>query len=709
MTIANKTSPLLLGLMLLVPTVGCGDDTTADTDSDTETATEGDPSTGGAPTSDPTTDPGTTSDTDPDATDTDPDATDTDPDATDTDPDATDTDPDDTDTEGAQAFSMTILHMNDHHSHLEADDFDFDVSGLKLNAEPAATGGDLEEVEVTFGGMPMLTALFESLEAKNENVVKIHAGDAITGTLYYSLFDGEADAAMMNEICFDAFALGNHEFDGGDAGLATFLDHLAEGDCDTPVIAANVVPGMDSPLADGYIQPYVIQDVGGEQVGFIGIDIAQKTMVSSMPDEGTTLTDEQAAAQANIDELTGMGVDKIVLVTHYQYANDLELAAALTGVDVIVGGDSHTLLGGENLTNLGFQVGGDYPTEVTNADGDPVCVVQAWEYAHVLGELHVDFDGDGVVTGCAGSPRMPFDAESFVYEYTDQEGEESDELLAGDDIAAVAEALAASPELVPMTEDDGAVTILSGFEDQVATLEQSVIGSAGERLCVERYPGQGQSGNTECTEACYATGSQIADLVAAGFLTVTPTADFAIQNAGGVRETVESGDYTIADAYELLPFSNTLVTLELTGAQIRQSLEDGLSNTLDDGGSTGSYPYAAGLRYDIDASQPAGSRISNLEGNARFAGTWAPLEDDTVYIVVTNSFIALGFDGYDTFGDVYDAGLFIDTFTEYAQGWIDYVESASPLMVAATENASTQTYIGRDACNHSTDTDCDSY
>ena len=64
-----------------------------------------------------------------------------------------------------------------------------------------------------------MVAKFKELEAANagEPIMKIHAGDAITGTLYYSLFGGEADAALMNEICFDAFELGNHEFDGCDA------------------------------------------------------------------------------------------------------------------------------------------------------------------------------------------------------------------------------------------------------------------------------------------------------------------------------------------------------------------------------------------------------------------------------------------------------------------------------------------------------------
>jgi len=86
-------------------------------------------------------------------------------------------------------------------------------------------------------------------------------------------------------------------------------------------------------------------------------------------------------------------VEQIILLTHLQYANDLALARALTGVDVIVGGDSHTLLGDRGvLAPLGFTPEGPYPTMETNVDGDPVCVVHAFDNAQVLGELRVSFD-----------------------------------------------------------------------------------------------------------------------------------------------------------------------------------------------------------------------------------------------------------------------------------------------------------------------------
>ncbi|TGD73004.1 bifunctional metallophosphatase/5'-nucleotidase [Mangrovimicrobium sediminis] len=599
---------------------------------------------------------------------------------------------------------IQILHINDHHSHLAAESFDFDVSALDLRTE-LADGSPIQEVEVTYGGFPLLVSLFDRYDTPFSNTLKLHAGDAITGTLYYSLFKGEADAVMMNQICFDAFELGNHEFDDGDAGLANFLDYLGgSSNCDTAVLGANVVPGPESPI-QGMIEPYTIVERDGQKIGIIGIEIAQKTKVSSQPDPDTEFLDEMTTAQLYIDELEEQGINKIILLTHYQYGNDLSLAAQLSGVDVIIDGDSHTLLDGEALDDIGFPVAGPYPTQVTNADGDMVCIGQAWEYAHLLGRMEVFFDGEGKVRSCRGTPVAPIDRD-FVYE--DSDG--SSKSLSGFDRFQVQVALAKNFEFAVVNEDSATAALLDGFNAQVEVLEQTVIGSVAEDLCLERFPGQQRS--TICDpSATYANGSDISNIVAKAFMQVTPTADFAIQNGGGVRVDVAEGDFTIADAFTLLPFSNTLVTLEMTGQEIVDVLEDALSNALDvEGGSTGSYPYASGIRYDVDASMSKGARVSNVEVNPRVAGTWTSIDPGATYTVVTNDFIASGQDGYATFGEIFNAGDYVDTLTEYAQGFIDYVEALTelglPLTKLPLDEYSTKSYVGTDGCDHATSSDC---
>lgn len=600
---------------------------------------------------------------------------------------------------------MTILHMNDHHSHIAAESFSYSVAGLGITAKTSADQ-PVASVNVQYGGFPMLASLFNQLANQSVNPVKIHAGDAVTGTLFYSLFNGAADAAMMNQICFDAFALGNHEFDNGDVGLANFLDDLKASACSTSVLAANVVPAADSPLANGYIQPYMVRDIAGQKVGFIGIDIADKTRNSSKPDNGTQFLDEATTAQQYIDELRAQGINKIVLVTHYQYENDKLLASQLSGVDVIVGGDSHTLLGGENFTALGFNPAGEYPTQVTNKDGDKVCIVQAWEYAHLMGKLEVHFDAQGKVAECNGQPYMPI-ADNFTYTYATGDVRS----LNASDAFKVRQKLTKFPEVVATVADASTQNLLDIYNTEVEVLKQMVIGTAAENLCLVRLPGESRS--TICPASATAVnGSDISNIIAKAFLMITPAADIAIQNGGGVRTDIAAGAVTFAQAVNVLPFSNTLVTMQLTGAQIKAVLEDALENALRVGGSTGAYPYASGLRYHVDASKTKGSRISNVEVNSRVADSWAAINDATVYTVVTNDFIAAGQDGYTTFGAIYGAGNFVNTFTLYTQGFIDYIKELSAnnqsLQKLPISEYSTQQYIGRDGCNHSTQT-CTGY
>lgn len=590
-------------------------------------------------------------------------------------------------TEPQEAFSLNVLHINDHHSHLKPDNADLLFDGVATR--------------VQLGGFPSLVSKFKeretALEGAGANVAKIHAGDAITGTLFYSLFNGEADAKLMNEVCFDYFAPGNHEFDSGDAGLKTFLDFLADGDCNTPALAANVIPEIGSPLnpvdlgmsSGPYLRPYVVTPYGeGEYVAYIGLDIADKTQNSSSPLDSTEFLDEVATAQRYATALTNAGVNKIVLITHYQYANDLKLASMVSGIDVIIGGDSHTLLG--DFDSVGFNSSGPYPTLTTDKNGVPVCVAQAWQYSAIVGELNINFDQYGHVSDCSGTPHMIL-GDSFMQR--DSEGERQE--LTGDARTAVLDAVTANPNLSVVTPDATAQTVLDGYDAQVSVLEQTVIGTATEDLCLERIPNQGRSTIAGCQASTAVQGGDIQQLVAHAFRVRSFESDISIQNAGGVRIDIPSGQFTIADAYTLLPFANTLVNLEMTGAEIAATIEEGTENAVREGGSTGAYPYAAGLRWDMDLTAANGSRATNLEYQAKGTTEWVALDMAATYTVVTNSFAASGGDGNDTFEAVSDDGRAVDTALDYAKSFVDYVENEAngTLSKLPLDYYSTQSFI----------------
>lgn len=567
----------------------------------------------------------------------------------------------------AEPLDITILHVNDHHSRLDAETINLQL----LNA-----AGTRERVTVDLGGFPRVVAAIEELAAASTNVIKIHAGDATTGDLYFNLTEGEADAALMNEVCFDSFTVGNHEFDYGDAGLKQFIDFLHAGDCKTPVLSANISFGDDSPLhpsrAPDHVRPSLVIERDGQKIGLVGLTIAEKTQNASRPDDGTLLTDELAAAQAEIDRLKGQGINKIVLQSHAGYALESQLAAQLDGVDVIVGGDSHTLLGPASMEDYGLNPAGDYPTRLTDRNGKPVCVVQAWQYSYVVGELKVSFDAQGEVTSCTGTPHVLI-SDAFRRGSTPVDDADRAAMLAD---------VAASEVLRVTAPDADAAAALQPYAEQKAAFGSEVVGQASANLCLRRVPGTRldptrSSLGAVCNQDAdvIAHGGDIQQIVAEAFLQGAREffdADLSIQNGGGVRADVPAGDVTVQDVYTVLPFKNTLVQLEATGAEVKAALEDAIDGVVANN-NTGGYPYTGGLRFDVDLSQPKGSRLSNLQIRAA-DGSYAAFDLNASYQVATTNFLADGQDFYATLGTITGARR-SDVGLDYAEVLLRYFEN----------------------------------
>lgn len=242
----------------------------------------------------------------------------------------------------SEPVELSILHINDHHSHLDEEEWTF-------NFENA---GSVEQYTVLRGGFARVTGLINQLASAKTNVLKMHSGDAITGDLYFNLTAGKADADAMQTACFDSFVLGNHEFDTKDAGLKIFLDFFQNSTCENPmsILSSNVRFSANSVLNnDDRIRPYQLFKRGGETFAVIGLTIANKTKNSSQPDADTVFEDELITAQDQINQLKKQGISRIILQTHVGYELDQKLAKNLTDVDVIIGGDSHSLLGSQSL------------------------------------------------------------------------------------------------------------------------------------------------------------------------------------------------------------------------------------------------------------------------------------------------------------------------------------------------------------------------
>lgn len=561
----------------------------------------------------------------------------------------------------AKPLSLTILHVNDHHSHL-------DPESVKLNLLTA--NGKREAIDVEYGGFARVTAAVQSLAGASRNVLKIHAGDAVTGDLYFNLSNGKADAEMMNTVCFDSFTLGNHEFDNTDSGLKTFINYLHAGSCKTPVLSANVKFASSSALAGGPVKASTVVERDGQKIGIVGLTIADKTKNSSRPDAGTTFDNEAAAAQAEINRLRAQGINKIVVASHVGYTGELALAKQLSGVDVIVGADSHTLLGPkERMQTVGLTPEGDYPTRVTDKDGKPVCVVQAWQYSYVVGELKVDFDKNGDVSNCQGTPHVLI-GDTFKRGATPVTDAEA---------ALIRQDIAASGVLRMTTPDAAAAARLATYKTEKDALGQKVVALAPANLCLRRVPGSKRDATrSSLGDVCnkdanvIAHGGDVQQLVAQAFLERGKAffnADISIQNGGGVRIDLPAGNVTVGNIYSVLPFKNTLVQLKMTGAEVKATLEDAIAAVVAN--NTGSYPYTGGLRWNADLNQPAGSRLSQLE--VKTAAGYVPLDPAKTYSVVTINFLADGQDGYTTMKSVTGARR-TEVGLDYAEAFLTYVD-----------------------------------
>ena len=189
-----------------------------------------------------------------------------------------------------------------------------------------------------------------------------------------------------------------------------------------------------------------------------------------------------------------------------------------------------------------------------------------------------------------------------------------------------------------------------------------------------------------------AQGGDIQHMVAAAFLEQGKRfggADISLQNAGGVRVDIGAGNITVGKVFELLPFKNTLYRLVLTGAQMKAALEDGVDSVIN-GTGTGAYPYTGGMRFTVDMNQARGSRIGSPEVRDA-SGTWKPLDPAASYRLITNNFTAEGGDKYDTLKAI-PAAQRENTFLDYADSFLQYVRSSSPLSRPASASRSTQQY-----------------
>lgn len=257
---------------------------------------------------------------------------------------------------GALEKQLFILHTSDTHSRIEP---------ISREAADEYAG---------MGGAVRRAGIVKQFRSKHPDMLLLDCGDVSQGTPYYNLFQGELEIKMMNLMGYDAMAIGNHEFDFGLENMAR-LFRLAR----FPIVCSNYeVVGT---VLEGLVKPYIILEREGLKIGVFGLAPKLEGLVQADKSEGVVYKDPIAVAQEMSDLLGGKeGCDVVICLSHLGLqrlmpgdVDDEQLVAKTHGIDVILGGHTHTFM--------------EKPMVYLNANGENVSLLHSGRNGVFVGEM----------------------------------------------------------------------------------------------------------------------------------------------------------------------------------------------------------------------------------------------------------------------------------------------------------------------------------
>jgi len=502
--------------------------------------------------------------------------------------------------------SITILHTNDHHGRFwQNNDGEYGMAARKtvvdaIRAEVAAAGG---------------------------YSLLLDGGDVNTGVPESDLQDAVPDFKGMNLLGYDAMAVGNHEFDKPPAVLAMQRKLAA-----FPMLSANIYQRGERMFA-----PYKLFDLGGVRVAVMGMTTEDTQKLGNPANMKDVEFRNPIKEAAKLVPALRAKADIVIAATHMghyengrhgiQAPGDVEMARAVGGIDLVVGGHTQNpaCMRAENVLNTEYVPG--TPCQPDRQNG--AWIVQAHEWGKYVGRADFQYrNGSFTLIKYALIPinlRKPVTSANGtttgLVHYTTPIAE-NPEMLA---LLQPYQAFGQSKLLVPVGSTD-------------AKLE-------GDRSVVRK------------------TATNLGRLIGRAMMEKS-RADFAVVNSGGIRDSIQAGTVTYKDLLKVQPFGNTLATLDLTGREVLDYLAVAASMSPGAGG----FPHISGLELVI-----TGGKVSQ----ARFQGV--PLDPAKTYRMVINSFMAVGGDGYPK---VTGHASYVDTGFVDADVVRAFISANSPIQTA---------------------------
>ena len=535
-----------------------------------------------------------------------------------------------------QLIDLQLLGFNDYHGHLEAQ-------------TPGTIGGKAA------GGAEYLSAKLSELRRDKKFSLTVAAGDLIGGSPAFSgLFHDEPSVESLNAMRLDVSSVGNHEFDEGVAELLRMQNggcHPVDG-CyfpDEPYagaqfrwLAANVVDQAgDTPLP-----PYWVKRFNNVKVGFIGMTLeATSTLVAAAGIQGWSFRDEVETANALVPVLQAQGVEAIVVLLHEGGSQtpppgDVDACVGISGpivaindaldpaIDVIITGHTHL----------------PYNCQLPDAAGNPRIVTSAYSFGRVVTEVNLVLD------------KRTQDVRR--------------------DLSSSRNHAVFQDELTP---DPMLSAIIEKWQPLFDVAGNTPVGMITETILRGGTP----SGSDRGVES--AAGNLVAD--AQQWATSFNGAEIAFMNPGGVRSDLTypdssgegDGVVTFGEAFTFQPFGNTLLTIQMSGAEIIAVLEEQCQPL----GSSRPFLHlgvSEGLTYTLDKTITAGACTSVTVSDVMLWGD--PLNENGSYVVTVNNFLADGGDNFTTFSTVESVRL--DGGNDL-QALVDYLGTFSPVAPPSTD------------------------
>ena len=490
-----------------------------------------------------------------------------------------------------KSYSLTVLSTNDTHGQPLPYAFSgaIDIGGVAWNSPMA-------------GGIAARATYIKSVQATQPNTLVLDAGDVNTGNIVSNLFQAKPDILGMNLAGYHAMALGNHEFD---VSQASMLERAA--DATFPFLSANIfVKATGQRLVYPY-QYVKFKDVTVAVIAIIGVTTLE-TPTAVMPANVESLEFRDPVAEVNglINEVRKKA-QFVVVLSHLGLPEDEKMAAKLSGVDLIIGGHSHT-----------------YMKEAMVVNNIPI--FQAYTGGLFVGRVDVAVEKGKVVSVVAKPVGINL----------------STELKEGQTALGTVKEIAGKKYDFPggYLEPDAAVAaVLQPFADQVKKDMDTVIAQASgdfpnTQPGLTNYPRRDDS----------ALSNMLVDAMReATSLKIGKTVDVFLQNGGGIRAALPAGPVTKKGIYTVLPFDNTIMTASLTGAQlldliVLKALPEAVANYGEKfAGPSGAFLQVSGMTYTMDLTAKTVSDV--LVGGK-------PVDPAKSYLIATQNFMMSGGDGY---------------------------------------------------------------